>query len=150
MTHYVNSLYYEIELTGKYFRLLGSQMFNELNLDISVDEFIALDTIKINDEICQRDLAKLILKDRANTGRLINSLEKKGLLVRFVDTKNNRLVKKMKLTEKGENIIEISTNYIKDGYKVLTERITREEIDKIKTTLKNFREVLKTLTKPEI
>ena len=90
MTHYVDSLYYEIELTGKYLRFLGTQMFNELKIDVSVDEFLVLDIIKTNDKICQRDIAKLLLKDRANTGRIINSLEKKELLTRSVDTKNNR------------------------------------------------------------
>ncbi|MBQ6516508.1 MarR family transcriptional regulator [bacterium] len=150
MTHYVDSLYYEIELTGKYFRFLGTQMFNELKMDVSVDEFLVLDIIKTNDKICQRDIAKLLLKDRANTGRIINSLEKKELLTRSVDTKNNRLVKQMKLTEKGEKILETSSEYIKDGYRKISEQITQEEIGKIKETLRNFREIMKTIAKPEI
>ena len=150
MPHYVDSLYYEIELTGKYFRFLGTQMFNELKLDVSVDEFLVLDIIQTNDKICQRDIAKLILKDRANTGRIINSLENKGLLTRFIDTKNNRLVKQMKLTEKGKKVLEISSEYIRNGYKTITEQISREEIEKIKETLKNFREIMKTIAKPEI
>lgn len=150
MTHYVDSLYYEIELTGKYFRFLGTQMFNELKIDVSVDEFLVLDIIKTDDKICQRDIAKLLLKDRANTGRIINSLEKKELLTRSVDTKNNRLVKQMKLTEKGEKVLETSSEYIKDSYKKILEQITQEEIGKIKETLRNFREIMKTIAKPEI
>ena len=150
MTHYVDSLYYEIELTGKYLRFLGTQMFNELKIDVSVDEFLVLDIIKTNDKICQRDIAKLILKDRANTGRIINSLEKKELITRSVDTKNNRLVKQMKLTERGEKVLETSSEYIKDGYRKISEQITQEEIGKIKETLRNFREIMKTIAKPEI
>ena len=76
-------------------------MFQNLNIPLTMDEFVALDVIQANDGICQRELAKLILKDRPNTGRILNSLEEKGYVERFVDTKNNRLVRKMILTEEG-------------------------------------------------
>ena len=58
--HYINTIYYKIEQTAKYCRYLGNQVFQKLNLPITLDEFATLDTIKIYGEICQRDLAKLI------------------------------------------------------------------------------------------
>ena len=65
--HYTDSIYYQLEQTAKYCRYLGMQMFQKLQLPVTLDEFAALDTILINEGICQRDLAKLILKDRPNT-----------------------------------------------------------------------------------
>ena len=56
------------------------QIFQKLDLPISLDEFVILDILIDNEEICQRDLAKLILKDRPCTGRLLNSLEEKGFI----------------------------------------------------------------------
>ena len=94
--HYTDSIYYQLEQTAKYCKYLGMQIFQKLDLPISLDEFVILDILIDNEEICQRDLAKLILKDRPCTGRLLNSLEEKGFIERFDDTKNNRLVKKMK------------------------------------------------------
>ena len=68
--HYTDSIYYQLEQTAKYCRALGIQMFQNLNIPLTMDEFVALDVIQANDGICQRELAKLILKDRPNTGRI--------------------------------------------------------------------------------
>ena len=98
-THYIDSVFYQFEQTARYCKYLSVQIFQGLNMGITADEFIVLDTIDANGCICQRELAQLILKDRAGTGRLLNTLEEKGYIERFADTKNNRLVRKMKLTK---------------------------------------------------
>ena len=61
--HYINTIYYKIEQAAKYCKQLGTQIFEKLQLPMTLDEFTTLDTISIYGEICQRDLAKLILKD---------------------------------------------------------------------------------------
>ena len=92
--HYTNTLYYDLELTAIYCRMLGSQLIEKIYPNMNDYELRALDAIYCHPKICQRDLAKLILKDRANTGRIVDSLEKKGFIKRYNDTKNKRLVKK--------------------------------------------------------
>ncbi len=140
--HFIDSIYYQLEQTAKYCRSLGMQLFSKLDLPINLDEFVVLDTLLGHEGICQRDLAKLILKDRPSTGRLLNSLEEKGYLERFVDTKNNRLVRKMKLTPLGlETTKEVTTiirNYIEKLPKVLPDEDKAELINSIK----KFREGL--------
>ena len=115
--HYTETIHYDIEQLARVMKLAAVQTFNKLKLDITPDEFSTLDVISCHSGICQRDLAKLILKDRANTGRILDSLEEKELVTRFVDTKSNRLVKKMALTEKGyKKLIEVAKtikNHIK-------------------------------------
>ena len=71
--HFTDTIFYQIELTAKYCKLLGQQVFEKFNLGISLEEYSVLDVLTINESLCQRDIAKLILKDRANTGRIINS-----------------------------------------------------------------------------
>ena len=80
--HYIESIYYQLEQTARYCRYLGSQIFQKLDMPVSMDEFVTMDTISLNDGMCQRELANLILKDRANTGRILNSLEEKGYIER--------------------------------------------------------------------
>lgn len=92
--HFIDSIYYQLEQTAKYCRYLGMQLFQKLDLPINLDEFVVLDTLLGHEGICQRDLAKLILKDRPSTGRLLNSLEEKGYIERFVDTKTIDLYEK--------------------------------------------------------
>ena len=71
--HYINSIYYQLELTAKYCKYLGSQLVAKIGLPISLDEVVTLDTLAMNGDMCQRDLAKIILKDRPSTGRIVNS-----------------------------------------------------------------------------
>lgn len=140
--HYTDSIYYQLEQTAKYCRYLGIQMFQNLNIPLTMDEFVALDVIQANDGICQRELAKLILKDRPNTGRILNSLEEKGYVERFVDTKNNRLVRKMILTEEGKKVTKDVTEIVKNHIEKLPKVFSDEDKAILMSSLKKFRESL--------
>lgn len=140
--HYIDSIYYQLEQTAKYCKYLGMQIFSKLDLPINLDEFVVLDTLLGHEGICQRDLAKLILKDRPCTGRLLNSLEEKGFIERFVDTKNNRLVKKMKLTPIGIKTTQDVTNVIKDYMDKLPKVLSDEGKIELINSIKKFRESL--------
>ena len=113
---YNECLFFAIEQICKY---IQEDYISKYNQEITHDEFRVMDIINYNPDICQRDLAKLALRDCVKIGRILNNLEKRGLLERFNDMKGNRLVKKMKLTLKGENLyfeilnrIEPETNQI--------------------------------------
>lgn len=140
--HYTDSIYYLLEQTAKYCRYLGIQMFQKLNINITMDEFVALDVIQVNDGICQRELAKLILKDRPTTGRILNSLEEMGYVKRFVDTKNNRLVRRVSLTEKGKVITKEITDIVKQYMESLPKVFSDEDKENLIESLKQFRQSL--------
>ncbi len=140
--HFTDTIFYQIELTAKYCKLLGQQVFEQYKTGISVEEFAVLDTILCNGELCQRDLAKLILKDRANTGKLLDVLEKKGLIVRKLSMKNNRPVKLMELTDAGNDKIKYAINKIRPHYSEVKERIANSDLAKVKDLLKDLREML--------
>lgn len=135
--HYTESIIYQLEQTARYCKFLGLQVFKKLGFGISVDEFTALDVIMQNDGICQRELAKLLLKDRANTGKILNALENSGYIKRSIDTKNNRLIKKVKLTELGRNttekISQTLTDYFGDYTRIFPEQERETLIDLVKT-----------------
>ena len=81
----------------------------------------------------------MILKDRANTGRILDSLEEKGLITRSVDTKNNRLVKTMKINQLGLEKLKSITKKIKSYLESATPAVSHEEVQKVQEVLKNFR-----------
>ena len=137
--HYTDTIQYELEQTARLMRKLALQLFDSLKMELSVDECVALDTVSCNPNICQRDLSKLILKDRANTGRIISSLEEKELIERNVDTKNNRLVKKLNISEKGKEILQKISHKLKSYMENVTTTISHEEISKMRDILKIFR-----------
>ena len=141
--HFTDSLFYQIELTAKYCRSLGMQVFSKLNMPLTVDEYSAMDVIVLHEGICQRELAKLILKDRPNTGRILNSLEEKGYIERFVDTKNNRLVRKMVITDEGKKVFKYASGVLREHLLKIPKLISQEEKDFVKTICKKLREGLK-------
>lgn len=148
--HYTDSIHYELEQTSRLMKKLTNQLFENLGIDITMDEYAALDTVSINAGICQRDLAKLILKDRANTGRLLDSLEQKGFITRFIDTKNNRLVRKMGITEIGLKELDKITKKVKQYLEGVTQKVTPSDVEKVQETLKSFRIELEKLVEINI
>lgn len=139
LKHYTESIHYDIEQTARVMKLMATQFFNKLKFEIGTDEYCALDVISCHSGICQRDLAKLIFKDRANTGRILNSLEEKGLITRFVDTKNNRLVRKMAITENGYKELKNINRKLKLHLSIIDRRFSEEEVENLQQSLRKFR-----------
>ncbi len=110
--HYTESLPYELELTSRVLHETIVRFFNENNFGITHDEFVVLDTLSINDGISQIDLAKLILKGRAHTGRFLMSLEEKGLVVRSPSQKGKRLIMQNSVTAKGRLVLQKVSDFI--------------------------------------
>lgn len=103
---YARSLPYLIEKASVYIRLHGSLLLNELNADITLEQFITLDAISSRSDVCQRDLAKVLLKDRSNVTRILNILEQKGLITREPANKGKRIVKYTRLAPKGRELMD--------------------------------------------
>ena len=150
LDNYKDSINYELEQTSRLMNMLTNQLFKKLELNVTLDVYIALDTVSINAGICQRDLAKLVLKDRANTGRILKELEQKGFITRFIDTKKNRLVKKMGITEIGLEELNSINNKIKIYLGGVTKRIPPEDIEKVRDILRAFRLELENIVETNI
>ncbi len=140
--HFTDTIFYQIELTARYTKMLGTQLFGKLGVGLTIEEFSALDTISSNDDLCQRDLAKLLLKDRANTGKLLDSLENKGLIERELAVKNNRPVKIIKITKSGEKLYKDTYAKLAPHHRFVEEKIANSDLAKVGEMLKDLREVL--------
>ena len=148
--HFRDTIFYQIELTARYCKLLGAQVFEQFNVGLTVEEFAILDTLSANEELCQRDLAKLILKDRANTGKLLDALERKGLVTRTLSMKNNRPVKLIEITNEGKKRVENAATIIRPHYAAIKEQIVNSDIAKIGVLLSELRNVLSESLKIQI
>ena len=140
--HFTDTIFYQIELTARYCKLLGAQVFEQFDVGVTVEEYSILDTLMAEHELCQRDLAKLILKDRANTGKLLDTLERKGLIVRKLSMKNNRPVKLIEITEKGIKQTEEAAKRIRPHYMAIKKQIDNSDIARVGELLADLRKVL--------
>ena len=137
--HYTESIFYELKQTARMMKFHAAQQFALLNIYLTPEEYSTLDTIMCNPELCQRDLAKLLLLDRANTGRVLGKLEEKKYISRTVDTKNNRLIKKVVITEAGVKELDNINKKIMDKYLSIIEKIPSEEFESVKQSIRNLR-----------
>ena len=140
--HFTDTIFYQVELTARYTKMLGTQLFGKLGVGLTIEEFSALDTISAQKVLCQRDLAKLILKDRANTGKLLDSLESKGLIERELSVKNNRPVKIVRISELGKKVYTETYERLEPHHKIVEEKIANTDLAKVGELLRDLREVL--------
>lgn len=95
-------------------------------------------------------MSKLILKDRSNTGRILNILEKNGLITREIDTKQKRLVKKIYITKKGEKLWEEIQPELRKEFSFIYNDVSKEEFETLKKLLTKFRNSLSKNTNIQI
>ena len=86
------------------FRQLAKHM-KEKNLPITPDQFRVLTHLWRNDGCSQQELAIGTLRDRANVTRIIDILEREGIVER-TDHETDRRIFKIQLTKKGKALEE--------------------------------------------
>lgn len=149
-TKYEDSLFYQIHVSAKIFHMLFDQFFKELEIGLSANEHLALKIISETKNCCQRDLARILLKDRSNTGKLVNYLKEKGYVEIKLTTKNNRPAKILTVTTKGAKIIDEMSKISEPIVKKIQSEISQETIEKTKKTLQNFIKVVEKAVKTNI
>ena len=140
---YENTLFFQINSCSRYLHLAFEQLIKELDLGINALEFLALSVITDTKDCCQRDLARLILKDRSNTGKLANTLYKKGYINIELKTKNNRPVKILTPSDKGIEIYKKAKKVTDPLYKKFESSISKKIINEMMDNLKNLKNIVK-------
>ncbi|MBQ7449845.1 MarR family transcriptional regulator [bacterium] len=147
---YSKSIYYNVRLTSRYIKAFIAQILEDFGLEISSDELFTLDILKCEGSMCQRDLAKLLFKDRANTGKIAQSLEKKGLITISVDQKIKRLVKKLSITKKGKDLLSELTKKSRTLTNKISEKFSEKEYENLITILHKIVNEIKPVLKTQI
>lgn len=90
-----------LDRTARKVKWYAQQQFRELELNMTVDQWLVLKLTSENAEICQHELAKLMYKDMPTVTRIVDLLCAKGLIERKVHP-NDRRSFVLKLTKDGE------------------------------------------------
>ncbi len=143
-------MFFEIRITSRYINLMGMQAFNKMKIDISFEEYLILDVVSYNEGICQIDLAKKLLRDRSNIGKIVSALEKKGLIKINPDTRNKRLIKKLYISEKGLKKCNDINMKLNPYIKILNETIKEDEQKIIVKSMMKCREIIENIVETKI
>ncbi|NVJ52207.1 MAG: MarR family transcriptional regulator [Campylobacteraceae bacterium] len=116
------------------YRLIRSSnsVVNSLNkilstYGIAIEQRATLEIIKYEPNVNQTKIAQLLGKDKTTISRSLNSLEKKELITRESDTQNDKRSNKIKLTKKGEKILDETRPFVTNFREGLNSKITEEE-----------------------
>ena len=99
------------------------------NYNIAPEQRATLEIIQNDKEINQTKIAQILAKDKTTICRSLTALEKKGLITKS-EIKNDKRVNILKLTKKGEEVLEESKESV-DSYREKLNTTLQE--DEIKT-----------------
>ena len=127
--HYVDTIIYSIDRIIKSLKVELKNKLETLDIGITGEQFVVLDTIYGRENIYQQQLSEIIMKDKSNTNRILKILEQKGLIKKEYGNVNNRLVYFLNLTEKGKKIVEENMPKIKQFITDIFKNIDNSEIE---------------------
>jgi len=127
--HYVDTIIYSIDRIIKGLKIELKNKLETLNIGITGEQFIVLDTICGTPNIYQQQLSEIIMKDKSNTNRILKILEQKDLIYKEYGNVNNRLVYFLHPTDNGKKIVETNMPKIKQFITEIFKNIDNSEID---------------------
>ena len=137
--NYTDGIFYQLKLTTRYIDAFAEQLFKKLDVGLSPFEFGVMDLISKSEGLCQRDLAKLMLKDRASVGRILGLLERDNYVEIQIKKRNNRIVKMLALTNVGKEKLNVVYSIVEEIFADVKSLFTEGEEEKIVQILKDFR-----------
>lgn len=129
-----------VAYTALYRRL--AKYMQERNLPITPDQFRVLTFLWQQDGRSQQELAVFSNRDRANVTRLIDILEREGIVERR-DDEYDRRVFKIHLTKKGRDLEGDATICAQQAIKDALKGISKEDIEICMSVLKKSIENLR-------
>ncbi|MBR1775625.1 MarR family transcriptional regulator [bacterium] len=136
--HYVDTIIYSIDKIMKNLKSELKQKIEKLDIGITAEQFVVLDTISGFDKIYQQQLSEIIMKDKSNINRILKILENKGLIEREYGNANNRLVYFLKVTPNGKKLVTDNMPTIKQYIEDIFKNIDNSEIEILHTLSKKF------------
>ena len=103
-------------------------------LEISLDQWLVLGPVWKNDGISQKDISEYCGKDKTSVTKIIDTLEKKNLVVRVTDQLDNR-VKSVVLSQKGRERFLSALPVMAQTRDELRSGISDKEIEALKSIL---------------
>jgi len=123
--------------TAKFMDLYLFDFFKEHGIDLSKEQFIVLKYLNDSDGLIQNQLAFITNRSKTALTRLIQTMEKKGLVCRKVSRKDMR-INHVYMTEFGRQTWERSKPYFDEIVHELQKGISNEDLRIMKKSLQQI------------
>ena len=130
-------IFYNIEKAIKKYRMFAMKRIRDNNYKITTDQWLIIKSILENPDITQQEIAKNVFKDNASVTRIIELMVKSNYVTKE-ENSSDRRKSHLKVTDKGEAIIENVNDLVIENRKIALKGITQEELNTTFTTLKKI------------
>ncbi len=130
-------LFYTLEKAIKSYRQFAQRRLNELNHDITIDQWLTLKTINDNPGIPQKEIAVTVFKDQASITRIIDALVQKGFLQRKSSLQDRRRFD-LELSSLGENVLDELEPVIQKNRNIALAGFDTEEVRTLQNQLERI------------
>ncbi|MBR9919243.1 MAG: MarR family transcriptional regulator [Bacteroidetes bacterium] len=121
---------FQLEKAFKQFRKYKNGIFKERGIDITSDQWILLKRIHEEEGINQTDLARKAFKEPASVTRILDIMQKKGLVERHVVADNRREYQLFTSAE-GKKLVEKLLPLAREIRATGTAGFTKTEVDQL-------------------
>jgi DNA-binding MarR family transcriptional regulator len=130
-------IFYAMDRSIKTYRQFVQKRFSEEGYDITVDQWLVLNTISGHDGISQLEIAEKVFKDAASVTRIIDLLIKKGYLTRDAHTADRRRFT-LDLTKEGKVLIRSIAKIAEQNRKAALKGIPEKNLVLVQETLQQI------------
>lgn len=149
-SRFVNSLSFQLEITAKIFRNLAENYFQqEVKNNITLEEYVVLDTLVCYPHIYKNTLAKTLVKDKATVEKTLARLEKKKLIKEVKNGPSEIKVNHYELTKEGSRIYQEIVPKNDKMVGILAQFLTENELISFTKSLLKIRNILISLSDTE-
>lgn len=132
------------ESIGKYIDVISRNLFNYINkqvepYDLHKHEYLILIELYLCEGLCQEDLVTLLKLKKADIAKAVKKLLNSGYIRKEKDVNDNR-IHHLYLTHESLEIKENLISILKDTSEILSQNISKEELNITKKVMKQMSE----------
>lgn len=130
-------LFYSLEAASKAYRRFAQARLSAAGIDVTIDQWLVLKTIHESPDITLQQVGTAVFKDFASVTRIVQLLERKGLLRRRPHPSDGRR-SDLVLTSAGESVIRTVEPIAQDNRRQALEGIDDEQVTRLREVLKRI------------
>jgi DNA-binding MarR family transcriptional regulator len=127
-------IFYTLDKSIKTYRQFAQRRFIESGLDITIDQWLVLNTIHEKPGISQLEIADKVFKDAASVTRIIDLLIKKNLLERSQHGQDRRRFT-LAITKEGQKMLDNVGRVVKQNRSIALDGLQDKNLEDLKKTL---------------
>ena len=132
-----NVIFYQIEQAIKTYRMYAQKQIKSKGLNITIDQWLVLKSLKENPDLNQAELAEKVFKDNASITRIIDLLVKSGYVEREINP-NDRRKFNLNITSIGNKILNETYALVLQNRKTALNEIPENDIQIMSETLQKI------------